>query len=61
MRGPARFWDEETLRNIMTACIIMHNMIVENEGTVNPEERFAEGGANVRPSHEKTADFDEFI
>ena len=45
----------------MRACIIMHNMIVEIEEIVNPEQRFAEGGANVRPSHEKTTDFDEFI
>ena len=61
VRGPARFWDEETLRDIMTCCIIMHNMIVEDEGSVDPEERFENGGDNVEPSHERTADFDEFI
>jgi hypothetical protein len=49
VRGPARLWDEETLSDIMTACIIMHNMIVEDEGN------------NVEPSHDRTADFDEFI
>ncbi|XP_052136453.1 uncharacterized protein LOC127754887 [Oryza glaberrima] len=31
VRGPARFWDTETLWYIMTACVIMHNMIIENE------------------------------
>jgi hypothetical protein len=31
VRNPARFWDEATLRHIMLACIIMHNMIVEDE------------------------------
>jgi hypothetical protein len=31
VRGPARFWDEATLRDIMTACVIMHNMIIEDE------------------------------
>lgn len=31
IRGPARFWDKETLREIMTACVIMHNMIIEDE------------------------------
>jgi hypothetical protein len=31
VRGPARFWDEATLRDIMMACIIMHNMIIEDE------------------------------
>ena len=31
VRGPARFWDIETLKHIMLACIIMHNMIIEDE------------------------------
>ncbi|XP_062208946.1 protein ANTAGONIST OF LIKE HETEROCHROMATIN PROTEIN 1-like [Phragmites australis] len=31
VRGPARVWDQSTLHNIMTACVIMHNMIIEDE------------------------------
>ena len=31
VRGPARFWDEDTLGQIMRACVIMNNMIVEDE------------------------------
>jgi hypothetical protein len=31
VRGPARFWDKETLINIMTYCVILHNMIIEDE------------------------------
>ncbi|TVU00576.1 hypothetical protein EJB05_53987, partial [Eragrostis curvula] len=31
VRGPARFWDQQTLLYIMIACIIMHNMILEDE------------------------------
>ena len=31
VRGPSKFWDQEILWYIMTACIIMHNMIIENE------------------------------
>nr|XP_020187407.1 putative nuclease HARBI1 [Aegilops tauschii subsp. strangulata] len=31
VRGPARFWDQKILWYIMTACVIMHNMIIENE------------------------------
>ncbi|RWR96831.1 putative nuclease HARBI1 [Cinnamomum micranthum f. kanehirae] len=31
VRGPAHFWDCQTLQHIMKACIIMHNMIVEYE------------------------------
>ena len=31
VRGPARFFHLETLKKIMKACIIFHNMIVEDE------------------------------
>jgi hypothetical protein len=31
VRGAARLWDENSLGNIMMACITMHNLIVEDE------------------------------
>ena len=31
VHGPARFFYHETLHNIMKACIILHNMIIEDE------------------------------
>ncbi|XP_019157751.1 PREDICTED: uncharacterized protein LOC109154407 [Ipomoea nil] len=31
VKGPARFWDKRVLHDIMTSCIIMHNMIIEDE------------------------------
>jgi len=31
LRNPARMWQSETLSQIMYACIILHNMIVEDE------------------------------
>ena len=31
VRGPARFFHLETLQKIMKACIILHNMIIEDE------------------------------
>ena len=31
VHGPAHFWDKDTLREIITACVIMHNMIIEDE------------------------------
>jgi hypothetical protein len=34
IRNPARFWDEATLRDIMMACIIIHNMVIEDERDV---------------------------
>ena len=33
--GPARFFFLETLQNIMKACIILHNMIIEDERDEN--------------------------
>jgi hypothetical protein len=32
IRGPAYGWDRRQLNNIMVTCIILHNMIVEDEG-----------------------------
>ncbi|CAL1382160.1 unnamed protein product [Linum trigynum] len=31
VRGPTRAWDVVTLNNIMLTCIILHNMIIEDE------------------------------
>ncbi|XP_047949010.1 uncharacterized protein LOC125194837 [Salvia hispanica] len=31
VKGPARFWFKEVIADVMYACIIMHNMIVEQE------------------------------
>ncbi|XP_074346175.1 uncharacterized protein LOC141684942 [Apium graveolens] len=31
VRGPTRFWDKEDLAKIMRACIILNNMIFEDE------------------------------
>ncbi|XP_047314692.1 uncharacterized protein LOC124918693 [Impatiens glandulifera] len=36
VRGPARYFDRDTLNKIMMACIIMHNMIVEDERELHP-------------------------
>ncbi|KDO66795.1 hypothetical protein CISIN_1g040834mg [Citrus sinensis] len=33
--GPSRFWNKHVLHDIMTACIIMHNIIIEDERDVN--------------------------
>ncbi|XP_019157576.1 PREDICTED: uncharacterized protein LOC109154175 [Ipomoea nil] len=31
VKGPVHFWDKHVLHDIMTSCIIMHNMIIEDE------------------------------
>ena len=35
VRGPTRLWKLEMLKDIMKACIILHNMIVEDERNAN--------------------------
>jgi hypothetical protein len=45
----------------MKACVIMHNMIVEDEEEIVLDERFQDGGQNVQPSHDHRQDLDEFI
>ena len=35
VRGPARLWKLEVLKDIMKACIILHNMNVEDERNAN--------------------------
>jgi hypothetical protein len=31
VQGPARFWDKKSLANIMTCCVILHDMIIDDE------------------------------
>lgn len=31
VRRPARLWKKNDMENVMNACIILHNMIVEDE------------------------------
>ncbi|XP_021833408.1 uncharacterized protein LOC110773213 [Prunus avium] len=40
IRGAARMFDEEVLRSIMMTCIILHNMIVEDEYDYEAEELY---------------------
>ncbi|XP_028102978.1 uncharacterized protein LOC114302180 [Camellia sinensis] len=65
VRGPARSWERKTLKNIMKACIILHNMIVEDERDVNEAEDYdyeqIEENPNVSVSHEHTTELMEFI
>ena len=67
VRGPARMWDKATLRQIMTACVIMHNMIVEDEHSEDEDEdgHYEGVGQLVRPTpreaRNRTQEFREFI
>ena len=49
VRGPARFWDKKTLVNIMKCCVILHNMILEDERGLNLPCFYDNVGTRVRP------------
>ena len=64
VRGPAHFWDIETLKHIMLACIVMHNMIIEDERDLQnldyDYETFDEA-LSIQISHENTSTTQEFM
>ena len=61
VRYPANTWSMQKLWEGMTACVIMHNMIVEDE---RPERLYDQGfqfqGENVVPEHGVAATFEQF-
>ncbi|XP_062147824.1 uncharacterized protein LOC133856792 [Alnus glutinosa] len=64
VRGPARFFYPEMLKDIMIACVILHNMIVEDERDDNGAEDFEYEQFNqpLEPvTSGPTNDFREFI
>ncbi|XP_028117195.1 uncharacterized protein LOC114314866 [Camellia sinensis] len=65
MRGPARPWDLQTLKDIIKACIILHNMIIEDERDDEGEQNIDYEQIDKIPlsqvSLERTPDIMEFI
>jgi hypothetical protein len=61
VRGPAYGWDREHLSDIMTACIIMHNMIVEDEKAEATDTNFDDIGIKVTPSQGNVPERNAFI
>ncbi len=39
VKGLARFWKREDLHFIITVCVILHNMIVEDEHNTQDSDR----------------------
>ncbi|XP_058211489.1 uncharacterized protein LOC131323659 [Rhododendron vialii] len=65
VRGPGQLWDKKTLKDIMLTCIILHNMIIEDERDYNGAADLnydpLEHTPLVEVSHERTIDLVEFI
>jgi hypothetical protein len=47
---PRKFWDKKTLHNIITAYVIMHNMITKDERDMDPPFELHNVGSHVKPS-----------
>ena len=64
VRGPARFFYSETLQDIVKACIILHNMIVEDDRDVNEAVELdyeqIDDNSTIQLSREHTNEFMEF-
>ena len=62
VRGPARFWSHKDLSCIMKTCIILHNMIVEDERDESLDVVYdASEMPSIQVSHEQTVHLTEFI
>jgi hypothetical protein len=60
--GPVRYCNEETLAYIMKACIIMHNMIIEDEGAMNLGfDHEHEVNSFISVSHGETPELYDFL
>ncbi|XP_074340796.1 uncharacterized protein LOC141678368 [Apium graveolens] len=64
VRGPLRFWDAYTMKYIMTACIILHNMIIEDERELHMEEEHFDTDVAIliiTPNRSRSSTLREFI
>ena len=62
VRGLARPHEIENLHDIMTVCITMHNMIVEDEREAGLHNYHYDAmGDRVQVLHEQTPDLNQFI
>ena len=58
---PANTWSSQKLWDVMTACVIIHNMIVEDERSERLyDQRFRFECENVVPEHGGAATFEQF-
>ncbi|KAK4737341.1 hypothetical protein R3W88_001038 [Solanum pinnatisectum] len=61
--GPSRFWRKEVLHDIMTTCIILHNMIIEDERDLNaPIQDAVEASTpNIEMMIDENLRFEQFL
>jgi hypothetical protein len=44
IRNPSHYWEIETIKDILMAFVMMHNMILENKSSLGLKNMFGEGG-----------------
>ncbi|XP_042400159.1 uncharacterized protein LOC121989924 [Zingiber officinale] len=61
--GPSRFWQKNILHDILTSCIIMNNMIIEDERDLNAPivEHFEVSTPDVELAVDDVTRFEEFL
>jgi Plant transposon protein len=63
VKGASRFWSDDDMATIMRTCVILHNMIIEDErddtGLDNDYDRSS--GSSVELSNDTSPDFDAFL
>ncbi|XP_020151597.1 uncharacterized protein [Aegilops tauschii subsp. strangulata] len=60
--NPALTWSTKKLWEVMTVCVIMHNMIVEDERDDSIyDQGFDFQGENPEPEHPLPANFEQFV
>lgn len=60
VKGPAQFWSASDLRDIMKTCIIIHNMIIEDERDLNLDFPL-DSTPSPRVSSDNPVEFQEFV
>ena len=53
VKNPSKLWDKEKIGNIMKACTILHNMILEDEKDANTLEEFEDEDFNFTVKRSK--------
>ncbi|XP_042425671.1 uncharacterized protein LOC122013448 [Zingiber officinale] len=61
IKGPGRFWYKDNLKDIMDTCIILHNMIIENEGYAVVNWSDDEGDSQSQIFQGSTQEFQAYI
>lgn len=53
LKMPCRLWDLTEVKQLMVACIILHNMIVEDRGTVDPflQDFLSDSNTTIQENH----------